>query len=187
MKVEDSALRRPEFGCGVRDAHSAIEGGCAPQYLPMVLSPLGAYQVFGVPLDRLTGRLVDLRDGLGADARRLGEWVRDLPTWTQRFDVLDRFLLARLDPRPGRVPEVRYAWRRLTVTAGAVPIGAVCREIGWSHKQLITRFRQQVGVTPKRAARVSRFEQLLRRWHASSRGRAGTGWRLWPATPTRRT
>jgi hypothetical protein len=110
VKVEDSALRRPEFGCGVRDAHSAIEGGCAPQYLPMVLSPLGAYQVFGVPLDRLTGRLVDLRDGPGADARRLGERVRDLPTLTQRFDVLDRFLLARLDPpRPCPRGAVRMA------------------------------------------------------------------------------
>jgi len=39
--------------------------------------------------------------------------VRDLPTWTQRFDVLDRFLLARLDPAPAVSPEVRYAWQRL--------------------------------------------------------------------------
>jgi AraC-like DNA-binding protein len=163
LKVEDSPLRPPEFLHGVRDAHSAIEGGCAPQYLEMALSPLGAYQVFGVPLDRLTGRLVDLRDVLGADARRLGERIRDLPTWTQRFDLLDRFLLARLDPAPAVSPQVRYAWRRLTETAGAVPIGEICREIGWSHKHLITRFRQQVGVTPKRAARVSRFERVLRR------------------------
>ncbi len=163
VKVEDSALRPPEFVHGVRDAHSAIEGGCAPRYLRMVLSPLGAYQLFGVPLDRLTGRLVDLRDVLGADARLLGERVRDLPTWAQRFDVLDRFLMTRLDPAPAVSPEVRYALRRLTESAGAARIGAICREIGWSHKHLITRFRQQVGVTPKRAARVSRFEQLLRR------------------------
>ncbi len=163
VKVDDSALRPPEFVHGVRDTHSAIEGGCAPQYLRIVLSPLSAYRVFGLPLDRLTGRMVDLRDVLGADARRLGERVRDLPTWTQRFEMLDRFLLTRLDPAPAVSPEVRYAWRRLTETAGAVPIGAICSEIGWSHKHLITRFRQQVGVTPKRAARVSRFEQLLRR------------------------
>jgi AraC-like DNA-binding protein len=163
VKVEDSALRPPEFVSGVLDAYSAIEGGCAPRYLEIVLSPLGAYQTFGVPLEELTGRLIDLHDVVGADARRLGEHVRDLPAWTQRFDLLDRFLLARLESAPAVSREVRYAWQRLTGTAGMVRIATICREIGWSHKHLITRFRQQVGVTPKRAARLSRFEHLLRR------------------------
>jgi AraC-like DNA-binding protein len=163
VKVEDSAVRPPEFVNGVLDAHSTIDGGCAPRYLQVDLSPLGAYQVFGIPADQLTGRLVDLHDVLGTDARRLGARVRDAPTWAQRFDLLDRFLLARLAHAPVVSPEVRFAWRRLTETAGAVRIGAICREVGWSHKHLITRFRQQVGLTPKRAARVSRFEHLLRR------------------------
>lgn len=163
VKIEDSVLRPPEFVNGVQDGHSTIEGGCAPRYVQIDLSPLGAYQVFGLPVDQLTGRLTDLNDVLGADARRLGERVRDLPTWTERFDLLDRFLLARLDTAPAVAPEVRHTWQRLTETAGAVPIGELCREIGWSHKHLITRFRQQVGLTPKRAARVSRFEHLLGR------------------------
>ncbi|HEY7596628.1 MAG TPA: helix-turn-helix domain-containing protein [Actinophytocola sp.] len=163
IKVEDSAVRPPEFVNGVQEAHSTIEGGCAPRYLQIDLSPLGAYQVFGVPADHLTGRLVDLHDVLGADARRLGERVRDLPRWTDRFDLLDRFFLARLRAAPAVSAEVRFAWRRLTETAGTVAIGEICREIGWSHKHLITRFRQQVGLTPKRAARITRFEHLLSR------------------------
>lgn len=163
VKVEDSPLRPPEFVNGVLDAHSTVDGGCAPRYLQVVLSPLGAYQVFGVPLDHLTGRLLDLRDVFGADARRLGEKVRELPTWRQRLDLLDQFLLTRLDSAPAVSPEVRYAWWRLTETVGTLQIGDLCSEIGWSHKHLITRFRQQVGLTPKRAARVSRFEHLLHR------------------------
>jgi AraC-like DNA-binding protein len=163
VKVEDSAVRPPEFVNGVADTHAAVDGGCAPRYLEVTLSPFGAYRVLGVPLDELTGRLADLHDVWGPDARRLGERIRDLPAWTQRFDEVDRFLLGRLDRAPAVAPEVRHAWRRLTESAGAVPIGTLCREVGWSHKHLITRFRQQVGVTPKRAARLSRFESLLRR------------------------
>jgi AraC-like DNA-binding protein len=163
VKIEDSVLRPPEFVNGVLDTHSTIEGGCAPRYLQVELSPLGAYQVFGVPADLLAGRLIDLRDLLGGDSRRLGERLRDLPTWTQRFDLLDQFLLARLEAAPAVSPEVRFAWRRLTETSGTVQIAAICREIGWSHRHLISRFRQQVGLTPKRAARVSRFEHLRRR------------------------
>ena len=163
VKIEDSPLRPPEFVNGVLDTHSVIEGGCAPRYLQIDLSPLGAYQVLGVPMDQLTGQLLDLNDVFGGDARRLGEQLRDLPAWTHRFDVLDRFLLTRLDCAPAVSPEVRHVWQRLTDTAGAVPIGELCREVRWSHKHLITRFRQQVGLTPKRAARISRFEHVLHR------------------------
>jgi hypothetical protein len=30
-------------------------------------------------------------------------------------------------------------------TGGAAPIGAIAREVGWSHKHLISKFKQQLG------------------------------------------
>ena len=91
-----------------------------------------------------------------------GDTVRELATWSERFAALDEFLLHRIDGGPAAVPEVRWAWRRLVSSAGAVPIGSLAREAGWSHKHLITKFRQQTGLTPKTAARLLRFEHL---WH----------------------
>ena len=58
--------------------------------------------------------------------------------------------------------EVRWAWRRLVSSDGAVPIGLLARQAGWSHKHLITKFRQQIGLTPKTAARLLRFEHAWR-------------------------
>jgi transcriptional regulator GlxA family with amidase domain len=57
---------------------------------------------------------------------------------------------------------VSWAWRRLVRSAGAVPIGSLARDVGWSHKHLIRRFMQQVGLTPKTAARLLRFEHVWR-------------------------
>jgi transcriptional regulator GlxA family with amidase domain len=71
-------------------------------------------------------------------------------------------------------PEVGWAWQRLVATAGAVPIGRLAHEVGWSHRHLIARFRQQVGVRPKTAARLVRFDRVWRRLE-EARGRLDWG------------
>jgi transcriptional regulator GlxA family with amidase domain len=48
-------------------------------------------------------------------------------------------------------------------TSGAVPIGRIASEVGWSHRHLIARFRQQIGLSPKTAARLVRFDGVWRR------------------------
>jgi AraC-like DNA-binding protein len=76
---------------------------------------------------------------------------------------LDQFLLRRLERGPRPSPEVGWAWQRLVATAGQVPIGRLADEVGWSHKHLIKRFRQQVGLRPKTAARLVRFDGVWQR------------------------
>lgn len=162
VKLADSALRPPEFVQGVQASYTVIDGGCAPSYLEFSLTPLGAYTLFGMPMDHLAGRLVDLGEVTSGDGPTLGEAVRDAPTRAQRFAAVDEFLLRRLDGATAVSPEVRLAWKRLVASGGRVPIRELRDEVGWSHKHLIAKFTRQVGLTPKRAARVIRFERVLR-------------------------
>lgn len=100
---------------------------------------------------------------LGADGRRLTEQLREAPSWRQRFALADQFLLRQLEEGPRPSPEVGWAWGRLVATGGAVPVGRIAGEVGWSHKHLITKFRQQIGLRPKTAARLVRFDGVWRR------------------------
>jgi methylphosphotriester-DNA--protein-cysteine methyltransferase len=163
MKIEDSAVRPPEFVHGVPTRFTVIDGGCAPKYVEVELSPLAAYRLLGTPMHHFAGQLVDLVDLLGRDGRRLGEEVRDASTWQERFRAIDRCLLDRLETAPPVATEVEYAWRQLVASGGMRPIRGICTEIRWSHKHLITRFRHQVGIAPKHAARLIRFERVLGR------------------------
>lgn len=163
VKLADSAYRPPQFVMGAHGVVRRPEGACAPRYLELWLAPVRAYTVLGLPLDRLGGETVDLLDVLGAPGRRLGDRLRDATTWPRRWTLLDDFLLDRLRAGPSPAPEVRHAWRRLAESGGTVAIGTLVREVGWSHKRLISRFRQQVGLPPKRAAALLRFEAVLRR------------------------
>jgi AraC-like DNA-binding protein len=163
VKLADSAYRPPQFVAGAHGAVQRPEGACAPSYLEVWLAPVHAFTILDVPLYRLGDETVDLLDVLGLPGRRLGDRLRDAPSWSQRWALLDHFLIGRLQAGPAPAPEVRHTWRRLVASGGAVPIATLVAETGWSHKHLISRFRQQIGLPPKRAAALLRFETVLRR------------------------
>ena len=56
-------------------------------------------------------------------------------------------------------PEVAHAWRRLRSSHGSARIAELVDESGLSHRAFVSRFRRQVGVGAKTAARVLRYER----------------------------
>ncbi|MEV0618231.1 helix-turn-helix domain-containing protein [Nonomuraea sp. NPDC050404] len=161
LKICDSALRPPAFVNGGHDRCAVIEGPCAPSYLEVRLAPLGAYTILGVPMSEVSARLVDLGELLGGDSDRLLEQVRAAPSWGRRFQTVDRYLLRRAQDGPRPAAAVSFAWQRLLTSSGTVPIKSIAADVGWSHKHLIAKFRQQAGLPPKTVARLVRFNRLL--------------------------
>jgi AraC-like DNA-binding protein len=134
------------------------------------LTPLGAYQLLGTSMAELRDRVVPveavLRPAWGDLAQRLAE----LPGWADRFALLDHVLAQAAETGRAPDPEIRWAWRRLTCAHGAVRIGELATEIGWSRRHFIARFRQQVGLAPKAAAQVLRFSRAYALLTASDAG-----------------
>jgi AraC-like DNA-binding protein len=153
------------FVAGLTDTCGVVEQGGAIECVDLKISPLGAYALLGVPMDEVAGGVVDLGEILQGTAG-LAARLADESTWEHRFALLDTFLLDRLEHGPRPADEVAFAWRRLTATRGAIPIGALADEVGWSRRHLVARFRQQIGLPPKTMARILRFEHLLGRLRA---------------------
>lgn len=149
------------FAAGLHDGAALVESVGASHCLQVNLTPLGAYQVFGLSMDALANRTVDLGDILGAGGRRLVGRLHDAAGWEDRFVILDAFLAARIADARSPSPAVAWAMGRLERSRGGVAIGALAREIGCSRRRLIAQFREQVGVPPKTVARVLRFNQAI--------------------------
>lgn len=151
---------------GLHAAPAIIEHDGSQHGLHLDLTPLGARALLGVPASALASTVVHLDDVLGRDADELVDRVVSVGGWPARFRILDEVLTRVVADVPERPPEVAWAWRRLVATRGRIEVAALARETGWGRRHLGERFRQELGLTPKVAARVLRFEHacdLLRR------------------------
>ncbi|MFD7260413.1 helix-turn-helix domain-containing protein [Streptomyces sp. NPDC059874] len=146
---------------GLDDGPRVCDHPGGQEAIRLELTPLGAFRLFAVPMSELTNRVVELGDVLGPEAGSLVERLAATGDWGTRFDLLDTALSARLARGPRPAPEVSHAWRLLSRAGGAIPVGRIAAEVGWSQGYLIRRFTEQVGLTPKASARVLRFHRAV--------------------------
>jgi AraC-like DNA-binding protein len=133
--------------------------------IQLMLSPLGARALLGLPAAELASIDVEGSEVLGPLADQVVERIGEAGDWPARFGVLDRVLTARLnDPPidPAISDEVGHAWRRLVARGGQCAVSELAAETGWSDRHLRSMFSGETGLTPKAAARVIRFDRARR-------------------------
>ncbi|CAL2056839.1 MULTISPECIES: AraC family transcriptional regulator [Streptomyces] len=133
------------------------------------LSPVIARAILGAPPAELDGAVVPLDDLWGREAARIRERLGEVTSWQDRFALTDALLARRYQAGPPVDPEVAWAWRRIVVSHGLARVEGLAEEVGWSRKRLWSRFRSQLGLPPKRAEKLVRFD------HAAHRLVAGEG------------
>ncbi len=133
----------------------------------MHLSPMVASSLLGVSLSELNGVVTDLENVWGRQAGRLREQLAATTAWPQRFALMDKFLVSRYAKPPSIDPEVAASWEHIVIHHGRIRVGDLAAACGWSRKRLWSRFSAQLGLTPKRAAMLVRFD------HAAKSLRAG--------------
>jgi len=132
-------------------------GRARVECLQIRLEPAVAAAVLGNSA-QLTGAVVPLDEIWGRDAERAEDRLRAAGSWDERFAIAAEILGGR--PAARRVdPEVAHTWRRTRASGGRVRVEGLADEVGWSRKRLWSRFRSQLGIAPKRAARLVRFDR----------------------------
>jgi len=152
--------RLGSFVAGLTDGPTLVGHGGRARCLQIDLTPLGARRLLGLPMSEIAHRSVSLEDVLGPGAGLLVERIAEAPDWDRRFGLVDGALASRILAAPAPSAPVAWALGQMVASGGRVAIGHLAREIGWSHRRLIARFRDDVGLAPKVVARIVRFERL---------------------------
>jgi AraC-like DNA-binding protein len=129
--------------------------------LGVAFTAAGGFPWLGARMDDFSDRIIALADALGDGVLALREQLLNTARLEARFDILERWLIARLQPRTIPHPAVRWAVDRIAVTGGRLPVDKLAAESGFSRKHLGNLFREQVGLSPKSLARIHRFRGAL--------------------------
>jgi AraC-like DNA-binding protein len=170
-RPETPAERRTSFLVGMHAPVTVTEHDGVSEGVQIDLTPTGAHMLLGMPMHLVAGQVLDLDVALPGLGAELPERLAAAPGCPARFALLDAVLARRLAAARDPSPDVMQAWRRLRETNGRLPVNRLAAELRCSRRHLSGRFREQIGVTPKAAARVIRFHHALDRLRVEGGGR----------------
>lgn len=161
--VEDASGTRRGGSVVAGVAPGSVYGhGRHIECLQLRLSPAAAREILG-DSSELGETVVGLEEFWGRDAIRIQEQLRAAGSWDARFSITEAALARRRDERREIDPAVSFAWEQIVTSRGQARVEQLAGEIGWSRKRLWSRFGSQVGLTPKRASRLVRFDHAVHR------------------------
>jgi AraC-like DNA-binding protein len=161
--VDDASGQQKRGSLAVGLAPSGARGrGRDIDCLQVRLSPVVAHAVLGASSE-LGATVVALDDLWGRDAVRAQEQLRAAGSWDDRFTLVEATLARRHQAGRAVDPEIAFAWGQMVASRGRLRVERLADEVGWSRKRLWSRFRSQIGLTPKRAAQLVRFDSAARR------------------------
>ncbi|MEM8806512.1 MAG: helix-turn-helix domain-containing protein [Cyanobacteria bacterium P01_G01_bin.38] len=160
---ESSPGQYDAFVVGLNGKPLITEHSGAQCCIEVALFPWTVNRLFGRAANEFSQEVVNLEDIWGSETHLLIEQLSEMSTWQERFALVDRTLLGRLTGSNRAIqPEIRWAWKTLEQKNGCISIRQLAKTIGWSDRHFAACFRRQIGITPKSAARLIRFNHAHR-------------------------
>lgn len=154
---------------GMQSGPILIEQPARHSVLGIRLRPAGAYALLARPIGDVSELAVDLHSLVGRAAGELAERCHAARSAAERLAIAAAWVSERVGRSSGVDPSIAWVAGRLERSGGTEPIAALREQTGLSTARLSARFREQIGVGPKRYARIVRFRRVVAMLHAGAR------------------
>lgn len=146
---------------GARARYTVVGATPAAAMMGIHFKPGGAFPFLGAPAGDLEDQHVPLEALWGSSVRALRDQLAETGDVSARFRVLEAYLLTRAVRPLAHHPAIDEALRAFE-DPQLQRVAQVNERTGLSPRQLIARFREEVGLTPKAYWRVRRFQAAVR-------------------------
>lgn len=136
--------------------------------LVIVLRPYALYRLFGVPAFEWNNQVTPLEYLFGRDIQFLSEQMSSCTAVKDMISVLESFFINKTTELKNPDPSFFEAIESVYRCQGAIAINQLTRQVHISERQLERKFKQFVGLSPKRFCEIVRFHHLLGQLRAGS-------------------
>ena len=123
--------------------------------------PGGGSAFFRLPLHEITDETLPLRALWGCSTAELTELLTDAATARDKLALVEAFLLRRLDGLPSLDSILQLAIDTVRRTHGDISVTSLRTDLALSERQLERVFLQNIGLSPRQFARITRFRQVV--------------------------
>lgn len=160
---------REAWIAGLQERWLLIDSVWETDLVGIRFKPGGAYPFLRLSMAELTNRVLEWTELEELGIPLLREELLACTTTSKRYTLLERYLTRRLDLERGLAPWLMETLAELQIVRQPRRIRDISRNVGLTHRQLIDRFRTEVGLTPKHLARVYRLQAVISAVGRSSR------------------
>jgi AraC-like DNA-binding protein len=131
-------------------------------FMSIRFSAQGAYHFFGIPMKEIVNGVVGLNEIWKSLADELTDRVQSAANGADRSSLVQSHLLLQLRRNGGFDKVVDFSLNEIYQSNGQRSIEQLAAKTGLSNRQLIRRFDQKVGMSPKEFATIIRFIHATR-------------------------
>ncbi len=160
----DPGLIHTHRGCllvGPRTEYFVIDTAAQVSVMGVHFKPGGAYPFLDCPSSEAQNKNVSLELLWGNRSNEMWERIVEAETPSNRFNVLEEMLLAKVTQPLQRTPAVVGGILHIQQAEPMLSMKALSAELGYSSRRFIELFKQEVGMTPKRFSRLNRFQKAV--------------------------
>jgi hypothetical protein len=124
--------------------------------------PIGFVNFVKTPLENLVDKETPISELFGQEvASELEQQMINSIDSQQRINIIERFLLKKLNEKTTISNIVKSTVDSLLKTNGATPINAIVKDDVSKRRQIERHFRKQVGISPKQLGKAIRLQATL--------------------------
>lgn len=161
---EDSAGIQSDAAiiAGVNSGYIFLDPQTRRSTIGAVFKPGGIQALFGVPTIEFRDQAVSLGDIIKADIKALRNQLTETASPQAKFDLLEAFLLRRLDESHQPNAAINRAIQLIEQQPTQLSVSAIANHVGYSRRRFSTLFSEAAGIAPKDYVRIQRFQKALR-------------------------
>lgn len=156
------ALLPASFLYGQLDTYRNVRVQGKIRLLIAVLHPFGAAALFKIPASELRNQIIGCGDCFGTHIESVNDQIACSPTIHDKIRAAEHFLLTRLQNSPHDNTLVTNAINIIHSQNGLISVAQLTALTGATERQLQRKFEEQIGISPKRYAGITRMQYALR-------------------------